>query len=91
MGAALPEAVSSRHTPPNAFRPLPLAWPGEVSAVNVYRGCPSNVACIEPSDRLIVPNVPLIPAAVTDPFTGGQFVAHVPLQFDLVDVSRANV
>jgi hypothetical protein len=27
---------------------------------------------------------------VTGPFTGGQYVAHEPLQFDLVEVSGAN-
>jgi hypothetical protein len=36
-----------------------------------------------------VPNVPVTPAAVTGPVTGGQFCAHVPLQLDLVDVSGA--
>jgi hypothetical protein len=30
------------------------------------------------------------PGAVTGPVTGGQFCAHVPLQFDVVDVSGAN-
>ena len=29
-------------------------------------------------------------AAVTGPVTGGQFCAHVPLHFDVVDVSGAN-
>ena len=37
-----------------------------------------------------MPNVPVTPAAVTGPFTGGQFCAHVPLHFDVVDVSGAN-
>ena len=32
----------------------------------------------------------LDPDAVAGPFTGGQFCAHVPLQFDVVDVSGAN-
>ena len=48
---------------------------------------PSKVAWAEPSERWIVPNVPVTPAAVTGPCTGGQFCAHVPLQFDLVGVS----
>jgi hypothetical protein len=39
---------------------------------------------------LIVPNVPVTPAAVTGPVTGGQFCAHVPLHFDVVAVSGAN-
>jgi hypothetical protein len=39
---------------------------------------------------LIVPNVPVTPGAVTDPGTGGQFAAHVPVQFDVPGVSRAN-
>ena len=32
-GAAVPETVTSCHTPPEALMPLPLAWPGAVSAV----------------------------------------------------------
>jgi hypothetical protein len=43
------------------------------------------VAWVEPSDRVIVPNVPLTPAAVTGPCTGGQLAAHVPLHLDVVD------
>src|SRR5580704_6251481 len=89
-GAAVPELVTSCHTPPAAFRPLPLACPGAVSPTKVYSGCPSKVAWTEPSARLIVPNVPVTPAAVTGPVTGGQFCAHVPLHFDAVDVSGAN-
>src|ERR1700721_112850 len=54
------------------------------------RGCPSKGAWTEPSERLIVPNVPPTPAAVTGPVTGGQFCAHVPLHFDVVRVSGAN-
>jgi hypothetical protein len=38
----------------------------------------------------MVPKVPLTPDAVAGPFTGGQNVAHVPLQLDLVGVSGAN-
>jgi hypothetical protein len=38
----------------------------------------------------MVPKVPLTPDAVVGPFTGGQFCAHVPLHFDMVDVSGAN-
>src|SRR5580700_8038880 len=87
---ALPEVVTSCHNPPNAFRPLPLACPGAVSPTKVYSGCPSKVACVEPSERVIVPNVPVTPAAVTGPVTGGQFCAQVPLHFDVVDVSGAN-
>src|SRR5690349_17925928 len=37
----------------------------------------------------MVPNVPVTPDAVAGPVTGGQFCAHVPLQWDLVDVSGA--
>src|SRR5580704_6787568 len=89
-GAAVPELVTSCHTPPAAFRPLPLACPGAVSPTKVYSGCPSKVAWTEPSARLIAPNVPVTPAAVTGPVTGGQFCAHVPLHFDVVGVSGAN-
>jgi hypothetical protein len=40
---------------------------------------------------VIVPSVPVTPApAVAGPFTGGQYVAHDPLQFDVVAVSGAN-
>jgi hypothetical protein len=67
-----------------------LAWPGAVSAAKVYSGCPSKVAWVEPSDRLMVPKVPLTPDAVAGPFTGGQNCAHAPLQLDLVGVSGAN-
>src|SRR5690349_24821480 len=88
-GAALPEAVISCHRPPAAFRPFPLACPGAVSPTKVYSGCPSKVAWTEPSERLMVLNVPLTPDAVAGPLTGGQFCAHVPLQLDLVDVSGA--
>jgi len=39
----------------------------------------------------MVPSVPVTPApAVTGPFTGGQYLAHEPLQFDLVEVSGTN-
>jgi hypothetical protein len=44
---------------------------------------------VEPSDRLIVPNVPVTPDAVAGPVTGGQFCAQVPLQVDVVGVSGA--
>src|SRR5215468_7235327 len=81
--------VISCHRPPAAFRPLPLFCPGAVSPAKVYSGCPSKVAWTEPSERLMVPNVPVTPAAVTGPFTGGQFCAHVPLQSDLAGVSGA--
>ncbi len=37
---ALPEVVTSCHTPPLTFRPLPLACLGAVSPVKVYSGCP---------------------------------------------------
>ena len=67
-----------------------MACPGAVSPTKVYSGCPSKVAWTEPSDRVIVPNVPVTPDAVAGPFTGGQFCAHVPLQLDLVGVSGAN-
>jgi hypothetical protein len=40
---------------------------------------------------LIVASLPVTPApAVAGPGTGGQYVAHDPLQFDLVDVSGTN-
>ena len=90
LAGAVPEVVTSCHSPPTAFRPLPLACPGAVSPTKVYSGCPSKVAWTEPSDRLMVPNVPVTPAAVAGPVTGGQFCAHVPLQLDLVGVSGAN-
>src|SRR5512140_3526430 len=39
----------------------------------------------------MVASLPVTPApAVAGPFTGGQYVAHEPLQFDLVEVSGAN-
>src|ERR1700759_1959032 len=82
--------VISCHRPPAAFSPLPLFCPGAGSPTKGYSGCPSKMAWVEPSDRLIVPNVPVTPAAVTGPFTGGQFCAHVPVQFDVVGVSGAN-
>jgi hypothetical protein len=46
-----------------------------------------------PSDPVIVPNPfgKVVPAiAVTLPCTGGQYVRHEPVQFDLVGVSIAN-
>lgn len=44
-----------------------------------------------PSERVIVPSVPVTPApAVTGPLTGGQYVAQLPLQFDVVLVSGTN-
>ena len=89
-GAVLAEVVISCHTPPAAFRPLPVACPGAVSPTKVYSGCPSKVAWAEPSERLIVPNVPVTPAAVTGPLTGGQLAAQVPLHLDVVGVSGAN-
>jgi hypothetical protein len=70
--------------------PLPLACPGDLSPTKVYSGCPWKVSCVDSSDRLIVANAPLTPDAVAGPFTGGQFCAHVPLHFDVVDVSGAN-
>jgi hypothetical protein len=40
---------------------------------------------------VIVVSVPVTPGpAVAGPFTGGQYVAHAPLQFDLVAVSGTN-
>src|SRR5260370_1060653 len=89
-GGAVPEVVISCHRPPAAFRPLPLACPGAVSPTKVYSGCPSKVAWAEPSERVIVPNVPVTPDAVAGPCTGGQFCAHVPLHLDVADVSGAN-
>jgi NAD(P)H dehydrogenase (quinone) len=37
-----------------------VAWPGAMSPMWVYSGCPSKVAYVEPSKRLIVPNVPVM-------------------------------
>ena len=49
------------------------------------------MACVEPSDRVIVPSLPVTPApAVAGPVTGGQIWAQLPLQFDLVLVSGTN-
>ena len=70
--------------------PLPLACPGDLSRTKVYSGCPWKVSWAEPSDRLIVANGPLTPDVVPG-LTGGQLVAHAPLQLDLVDVSGAKV
>jgi hypothetical protein len=40
---------------------------------------------------VIAVSVPVTPGpAVAGPFTGGQYVAHAPLQFDLVAVSGTN-
>jgi hypothetical protein len=40
---------------------------------------------------VIIPSVPVTPApAVTGPLTGGQYVAQLPLQFEVVEVSGAN-
>jgi hypothetical protein len=89
VGVALPDTGASCHSPPNAFTPLPVAWPGALSPTNVYSGCPRKVSCVEPPDRLIVANGALTADAFTGAFTGGQFVAHAPLQADLVDVSGA--
>ena len=36
-----PGTVTSCHSPPWDHTSLPLAWPGPVSAVVVYSGCPS--------------------------------------------------
>jgi hypothetical protein len=47
------------------------------------------VAWVDPSERVIVPNVPVTPAALTGPLSGGQLCAHVPLQLDVVGVSGA--
>ena len=49
------------------------------------------MTCVEPSERVIVPSLPVTPLpAVARPFTGGQYCAHDPLQLDLVAVSGAN-
>ncbi len=49
------------------------------------------MACAEPSERVIVPSLPITPVpAVAGPLTGGQKVAQVPLHFDVVEVSGAN-
>src|SRR4029077_10729771 len=78
--AAEPDAVSACHSPPNALTPLPVSVPGPVSLTKVYRGCPSKGASVEPPERLIVPSLPVSPAAaVTGPFTGGQAAAQAPL------------
>jgi hypothetical protein len=87
---AVPEVVISCHSPTAAFRPLPLFWPGAVSLAKVYSGCPSKAAWVEPSERVIVPNVPDTPTALTGPLSGGQLCAHAPLHLDIVEVSGAN-
>ena len=49
------------------------------------------MACFEPSDRVIVPSLPVTPcAAVTGPVSGGQICAQAPLHFDVVAVSGTN-
>jgi hypothetical protein len=49
------------------------------------------VAWAEPSDRVIVPSLPVTPGpAVAGPLAGGQTWAQLPLQFDLVLVSGTN-
>ncbi len=49
------------------------------------------MACVEPSERVIVLSLPVTPLpAVAGPSTGGQNFAHPPLQLDLVAVSGAN-
>jgi len=43
---------------------------------------------VVPSERVMLPSVPVTPdPAVTGPLTGGQNVAHCPLQFDVVALS----
>ncbi len=39
--SARPGTVTSCHSPPWDHTSLPLVWPGPVSAVVVYSGCPS--------------------------------------------------
>src|SRR5580692_12377064 len=81
------------HAAPNAMTPLPLVWPGAVSPSNVYSGWPSYVACTVPSDRLIVPNLPVSvdpDAACGIPSTGGHAMAQAPVQADVVEVSLEN-
>jgi hypothetical protein len=72
------------------LRPLPLAWPGRCLRRRCAAGTRTKVAWAEPSERLMVPTVPVTPEAVVGPLTGGQVCAHVPLQVDLVGVSGAN-
>ena len=49
------------------------------------------MACTLPSERVIVPSVPVTPEpALTGPLTGGQNVAQEPLHFEVVGVSGAN-
>jgi hypothetical protein len=61
--------------------------------LNVYSGCPSYVAWVDPSGRLIVPNLPgseTPAAAAAVPMTGGQIVAQLPAHADPVGVSLPN-
>ena len=69
-------------------RSLPLFWPGAVSPAKVYSGCPSKVAWTEPSDRLIVPKVPVTGCGHRS-LQRRQPSAHVPLHLDVVGVSGA--
>jgi len=49
------------------------------------------VACVVPSDLVIVPSLPVTPdPAVAGPATGGQIWAQAPVHFDTVAVSGAN-
>ena len=77
--------------PPKAAIPCPFASPGLVSLTKVYSGIPLNVTCLMPSERVIVPSVPLTP----DPAVGlplatvnaGQFCKHALLQLLVPGVS----
>jgi len=48
------------------------------------------VACFEPSDRVIVPSLPVTPCPAGAGLTGGQICAQAPVHFDAVAVSGAN-
>jgi hypothetical protein len=84
----VPDDDTANHTP---WIPCPAAWPDAESPEYVYRGMPLIVSCVEPSGRMIVPNVPLI-IPVSDgsepvTSTGGQVEAHPPVHTIVLPVS----
>jgi hypothetical protein len=84
----VPEGVTANHTP---WIPWPLAWPDPESPEYVYRGMPLIVSCVDPSGRMIVPNVPLIiPVSCggePDTRTGGQTETHPPVHTIVLPLS----
>src|SRR5450830_929209 len=66
----------------------PLRSPAFLSAANVYKGLPLKASCGLPSSRLMTENGALgVPLGAT----GGQFVAHGPLQTLLPAVSLSKI